>query len=291
MLKEETLTPLDMRFHFFGWHHDPRNQINASVVTPNALQEYFRTIGAQYGIALTDAQKAWYVKKWETQGDDMFREFPTTPEEAFRAAIEGAYFKTQLSDAYKQKRVITFPVEPGIPVDTAWDLGMNDTTAIWFSQTINREIRFVDFYQHSGEGLAHYRDVLDKKGHKYGNHWAPHDIEVRELGTGKSRREVAQKLGIDFKVAPKLAKEDQIAAARDLFPYCWFHESHCSEGVSALEEYRKEWDVKNGCWKSNPLHNWASNGADAFMIKAVTHNWGSNAAGYTPRRTGRTRRA
>jgi hypothetical protein len=244
-----------------------------------------------HGIHLTPAQRAWYSKKWETQGDEMKREHPSTANEAFEARIEGTYFSAQMTRAHKEQRITTFPVEDGIGIETWWDLGMNDTTVIWFTQTVNREVRIVDYYENSGEGLAHYKDVLDARGYKYEAHHAPHDIEVRELGTGKSRKETAQKLGIDFQVVTKLPKEEQINAARDFIQYCWFHESRCDGGIKGLENYRKEWDDKNGCYKNKPLHNWASNPADAFMILAVGHNFIATGDVFRPSRPYKARAA
>jgi hypothetical protein len=272
------LTPLDFKFFFFPWWKDPRNSlpIPDALILPQPLSEYFAKLKRVHGISLTDAQKHWYAKKWAVQGSEMKREYPSIPEEAFEASIEGAYFSSQFDRVYKEKRILNYPIEEGIPVDTWWDLGMNDTTAIWFTQTIGREIRLIDYYENSGEGLGHYASVLHEKGYLYGKHTGPHDIEVRELGTGKSRKETAEKkYRLKFEVAPKLGKEEQINAARDIFPSCWFHEANCAEGIKALENYRKAWDDKNGCYMSHPLHNWASNGADAFQILAVAHEFKS----------------
>ena len=162
------------------------------------------------------------------------------------------------------------PYERGIPVYTAWDLGISDTTPIWFFQIIGKEVRFIDFYENSGEGLAHYAQILRDKGYEYGQHYAPHDIEVRELGTGKSRLETALNMGIRFTVCKKLSKPDQIEAARGLLYKSWFDESKCDPGIKALENYRKAWDDKHGAWHDRPLHDWASHPADSFMIAAVS---------------------
>jgi hypothetical protein len=150
-------------------------------------------------------------------------------------------------------------------------LGIGDSTAIWFVQTLYNEIRLIDYYETSGEGLPYYRRYLDGKEYNYGSHYAPHDIEVRELGSGRSRLEIARSLGIDFQVIQKLRVEDGIEAARAVFPRCWFDKEKCEQGLDALASYRKEWDVKRQEFKQRPYHDWASHAADAFRYFAIGH--------------------
>ena len=137
---------------------------------------------------------------------------------SFEAASEGSYYGKLLEQAEQAGRVTRVPWQPELKVDTWWDLGIGDSTAIWFVQRAGLEQHVIDYYECSGEGLAHYAKVLQDRGYVYGTHWAPHDIEARELGTGKSRLEVARGLGLEFKVAPRLAVEDGIEAVRNLLP-------------------------------------------------------------------------
>lgn len=189
---------------------------------------------------------------------------------SFDASLVGAYYAKQMADARRDKRIREHvPVDPFTPVNTAWDLGMADETAIWFFQTYGGEIRLIDCYSNTGEGLAHYAKVLKEKGYLYGNHYAPHDIQVRELGTGKSRLETARKFGIKFKIIPRLSVEDGIEAARNILPICYFDETKCKQGIRALQEYTKEWDDKKKIFKNQPLHNWTSHYGDAFRGLAV----------------------
>jgi len=197
---------------------------------------------------------------------------------SFDAPIQGAYYATQLIKAYEENRITTVPYESSLPVDTYWDLGVGDATPIWFIQTAGQEIRLIDYYETSGEGLAHYALELQKRGYVYrtnGNGQilatAPHDIEVRELGTGKSRRETAMALGIDFQIAPKLSIEDGIDAARNILGRCWFDKDKCGRGLDALKSYHKEYDEKNKVYKNRPHHDWSSHAADAFRYFAVSH--------------------
>lgn len=286
------LTKLDFKFFFFPWWQDPRNALDVQgVIISKPLDGYFRTLKFKHHITLNAQQKAWYSKKWETQGDEMKREHPSTPEEAFEARIEGAYFTSQFQKIYKEKRITVFPLEEGYPVDTWWDLGVraSDTTAIWFTQTIGHMIHVFDFYENYNEGLPFYKDYLRDAGYKFGKHTAPHDINNTEWGTGKTRVEKALELGIDFEIAPRLRKDiqndaDQISAARSIFPHCIFHEVNCADGIKALENYRREWDDKRGTYRDKPYHNWASNPADAFITMAVAHEFASIAADFTPKR-------
>jgi phage terminase large subunit len=162
------------------------------------------------------------------------------------------------------------PIDPILPVDTDWDLGVGDSTAIWFSQSLRSgELRVIDYYEASGEGLPHYAHVLQQKGYTYGSHWAPFDIEVKELGSGRSRLETARTLGIKFKIAPRVSVEDGIHAARMLFPRCWFDETRCAKGLEALQHYRRDYNSRLNEFKPAAVHDWASHGSDAFRYLAL----------------------
>lgn len=189
---------------------------------------------------------------------------------SFTAPVIGSYYGEGIRKAEEENRITAVPLNEGIVVDTAWDLGIDDSMTIWFVQFVGQEIHLIDYYENSGEGLAHYAQILQgKKGYIYGKHYAPHDIEVRELGTGKSRYEIARSLGIKFEVGKNLAIEDGINAARALFSRCWFDKEKTQRGVAALKNYRKEWDDKNKVFKNNPKHDWASHGADGFRTFAM----------------------
>jgi phage terminase large subunit len=182
---------------------------------------------------------------------------------------DGAYYAKFIPN----DQIIDFKVEPNIPVDTYWDLGVSDSTCIWLVQQIGMEIRVVDCYENQGEGLQFYinwlHDWRAKHQSVFGEHYAPHDIQVRELGTGKSRLETARKLGIHFRVVRKLTIEDGIHAARAILPKCYFEKTNTKDGLQALRRYRKEFDEKKGIYKPHPLHDWSSHYADAFRYFAI----------------------
>ena len=212
-------------------------------------------------------------------------EFQQEFECSFAAAVRGAYYAAQLDAADLAGRICPLPVSPDLPVHTAWDLGMDDATAIWFFQVEpSGNWRMLDYYEASGEGLAHYAAVLAAKarpegtatadgiagrGFCYGRHLAPHDIRVRELGTGQSRLESAARLGIRFDIAPSLPLADSIDAVRRALPRLWFDSRHCAAGLAALRSYRRQWRPRQEQFSSGPLHDGSSHAADALRY-AVT---------------------
>jgi hypothetical protein len=211
-----------------------------------------------------------------TMGEDRYeQEFQCS----FEAAIQGAYYAQEMKTATSDGRVTNVPYDPAVGVTTAWDLGIGDSTAIFFAQYVGQEIRIIDYYESSGVGLDHYAKVLSEKGYHYSEHILPHDVQVKELGTGKSRVETLDALGIsDITIAPKLAVDDGIQAARSMIARCWFDEEDCARGIEALRQYRREFDERLKTWRGRPLHDWTSHGADAFRYLAVgkqtQQDWG-----------------
>jgi hypothetical protein len=192
---------------------------------------------------------------------------------SFTAAVTGSYYAKQMQKAEEEGRICSVPHESKALVDTWWDLGVGDSTVIWFTQSVGKEIHLIDYYEQNGEGLPHYKTVLEKKrevqGYNYGMHNAPHDIQARELGSGKSRIEIAKGLGIDFRVVPNLAVDDGIEAVRSILNRCWFDKEKCKDGIKALREYHKAYDEKKKVFKSYPEHDWSSHCCDSFRYFAV----------------------
>ena len=189
---------------------------------------------------------------------------------SFQAAITGSYYGTIIEDLVREKRMVSNLFDEDIDVETWWDLGMNDQTAIWFVQRYKKEIRLIDYYENTGHGLDHYADVLKKKGFEYSTHIFPHDVKVRELGNyAKTRLEALLDLGIVGEVAPKLSIEDGIEAVRKNLINCWFDKDKCATGIEYLKAYQKKWDDKAQVFKSKPLHNFSSHAADSFRTGVV----------------------
>jgi hypothetical protein len=187
--------------------------------------------------------------------------------------VEGAYYRDQVNQARAQGRITSVPYDANLLVDTWWDLGVGDATSIGFFQRVGFEIRWIDYYESEGEGLAHYIEVLKSKSYTYGEHWFPHDIEVRELGSGKSRKETLENMGIVVNVVPNISIDDGIQAVRGIFSRMWIDKDKCAEGIRALANYRKEFDERRGVWKSKPLHDWSSHCADMMRYRAVTPDY------------------
>lgn len=278
-LEEIPLTEMDYKFHFFPWFEDEGYRLKAyhRVNVTKEYADYFKDLKRKYNINLDAEQKAWYIKKANKLGDDMKREYPSTPEEAFEAAIRGAYYSKEISKIRGRKQICRVMHDESLPVHTSWDLGMNDTTAIWFFQYYGNQFRFIDYEEDNGESLQHWARVLRgqaegmeaKKKYLYGKHLLPHDAAVREMGNdGKKRSQVLEELGFAVTLVQRVQhlnkRGEGIDAVRRLLPMCWIDTVNCDQGIKSLEAYQKEWDEAKGCFRDRPLHNWASNGADAF---------------------------
>lgn len=212
-----------------------------------------------------------------TMGEDRYaQEF----ECSFEAAIQGAYYGTEMKRATEDERIGRVPYDRALGVVTAWDLGVGDSTAIWFAQYAGAEIRIIDYYESSGVGLDHYARVLQEKEYVYDQHILPHDVQVKELGTGKSRLETLDALGIrPVTIAPKLMVDDGIQAVRSMLDKCWFDSERCDRGIEALRQYQRDFDEKGKTWRGRPKHDWTSHGADAMRYLATGYrpmqtNWG-----------------
>ena len=193
---------------------------------------------------------------------------------SFETPVEGSYYGEVLTKLYHKGQMMDkISPDPALPVITGWDLGMDDSTSIWFAQQYKNELRPIYYYENSGEGLPFYAKELQRwaalNDVTYGKHYLPHDVAVRELGTGKSRIETLRSLGIRPTVVKRMGKSDQIEAVRQTLPKCWFDATNCSLGIEHLKNYAKEWDDAKQVFKKNPIHNKASHGADSFSTLAV----------------------
>jgi hypothetical protein len=194
-------------------------------------------------------------------------------EVSFSASLVGAYYGKEMDKAEADGRICTVPYEASMPVSTYWDLGVSDTTVIWFGQILKgREIRWIDYVEESGQGLDYYAKVLKEKGYVYDEHVLPHDAAQRELGTGKSRFEVLQNLlkGSRIRIAPRDNIADGISASRMLLKKSWFDKNKCAKGIISLQSYERVWDAKNKVFQDRPKHNFASHAADAFRTAAMS---------------------
>ena len=194
---------------------------------------------------------------------------------------EGSYYATEMRRAKDEDRIGKVRYDRGTGVVASFDLGIGDSTAIWFAQFVGTEVHLIDYYEASGVGLEHYVKVLQDKGYVYDQYVFPHDIRVRELGTGKSRLETLDQLGIHadkIEIAPQLLIDDGIQQVRAMLDKCFFDEKNCEKGIDCLLNYQRDWDDNGKTWRMRPNHNWASHGADAFRYLAIGYqpynqNW------------------
>ena len=193
---------------------------------------------------------------------------------SFDSPVEGSFY-AQIITELPASRFQEFARDDLLKTFTAWDLGVGDSTAIFVAQTMGKEIRIIDYVENHGQGLAWYVNWIKNNDYAKAEHILPHDVEVRELGTGKSRKESLQDLGLSITVCPRLSVDDGIQAVRRILPDCWFHPK-AKQGLDALKNYRREYDEKRNVFYDKPLHDWSSHAADAFRYLAIGMNQTSN---------------
>ncbi len=278
----EKLTELDFKFHFFGWWMGKENEIDPDgIFISIEMEKYFAELEQkikeelEISVQLSDRKKAWYVKKATQQKKDMKREYPGTPSEAFEASVEGAYLSRQINKITKAGQIVDFiPIEPGVPVNTGWDFGLSDTMTIWLHQRVKFQDRVVGYISGTDDDLGYYWEKLKNDYDvNWGYHFFPHDFGYRRAGTAKdpsspprTLEEIAKEAGMrNTIIVPRIdRKEAAIAESRLFLLKCYFSKKHVEEGLKCLQNYRREWDENNGCWKNRPRHDWASHGYDGF---------------------------
>jgi phage terminase large subunit len=186
---------------------------------------------------------------------------------SFEAAIPGAVYGRWMREAAEAGRIRDFDIDLAVPVNTAWDLGFDDSTAIWFWQLLPGEIRLIDYYENHHEDVAHYCDIVKGKPYRYDRHWVPHDAAHKLLAAGgRSIVEQAKAFGVTMYSMPATTQQQQEEAARETIKRSWFHASRCKEGIEALRQYHYEWDEEKATFRSKPRHDWSSHGCDAFEV-------------------------
>jgi hypothetical protein len=269
----------DFKFFFFPWwKHNEYSQGVPSEITSD-LKEYFAKLELG-GIKLSDPQKWWYANKKKIQKEDMFREFPSVPEEAFAASQEGYWYASCIKELYDGGRVCNISYDRALPVHTAWDLGQADRMAIWFFQ-INRsdDINIIDFWQKKDTTLEQVAILLKTKGYNYGMHIWPHDANARDR-SGITFVQQARPLGFTGIVLEPHGLIQGINFVKTTLSKCWFDKNKSAEGLKMLEGYKKRWSTSFGGWTSDPLHDDCSHASDAFRylcagIKRVMADSGS----------------
>lgn len=295
------LTQLHFKYHFYPWWMNEKYQLSdedtRNTVFTREDNEYFIRIEkkissliVRYGATqpwlvywqdrlrgrLSMNQRAWYVVKKSINGAEMLREYPSHDDEPFEAVIVGAIFGEAMARVRQEGRITKVRHEPALMVNTWWDIGRRDKTAIWFWQQAGNEMRFIWYVEDSFKGLPYWIEVLNKlrmeQRWNYGTHLGPHDMMVTEWGSNKTRWEMAKALHYQFFVSQQHLQQDQIEAGRALLPMCLFDEENCSAGVACLENARREWNQHLAMYSTEMLHNEFSHGASAFMNGAMNMN-------------------
>lgn len=283
------LTPREWRFNFFPWWEEDAYEIDPEgVIISDKDRLYFAEVEAAIGQAISDRKRAWYVATRDADfaGDPekMWQEYPSTPKEAFQQSTEGTYYAVQLAAARKEGRIGRFPFTPGVPVNTFWDIGSRDGTAVWFHQRIGAENRWIKFIEGWGEPYGFFTKEIQATGWTFGSHYLPHDAEHKRQQGDRvcSPREMLEELlpGHRFETVDRVDEVIHgIQKTRDAFATYYFDEEGCKEGIAHLSQYRKEWDTRLGTWKDEPRHDEHSEAADAIRQHAQGYN---PTAGYRP---------
>jgi hypothetical protein len=268
------LTPRDWRFHFFPWWQDPGYKLTSTaVVVTDADCEYFNEIEAVMGATLTPSQRNWYVATrdadFSNDPEKMWQEYPSTPKEAFQVSTEGTYYAVQLTAARKRARIGRVPYAEGVPVNTFWDIGSSDGTAIWLHQRVGMENRFFRFIEGWGEGYSFYVSQLQALKCVWGTHYLPHDAGHKRQQGARIAAPVeeleALELGGSWEIVPRVDDINHgIQKTRAAFSQAWFDEEGCKAGIAHLAAYRKQWNERQACWSLQPRHDEHSEAADAF---------------------------
>lgn len=288
----QPLAKLDYRFHFASWWDADEYEIDpGTVVVGPADHAYFDRLEDSLGIAIGPRKRAWYVAMRDStfSGDreTMWREYPSTPEEAFAQSTDGCYLADQLALARREGRITTVPHDPGRPVNTFWDLhhGGNDAVAIWFHQRVGLRDHFIRFIEGSGEPYGYYVRQMQALGYTYGTHYLPHDADRRFPGaeTNRTIKDLLEELGLrNIETVPRTADLTAgIQELRDDFSSYWFDAAGCAAGLRHLSLYRKEWNDRLGVWRDRPREDGHQHAADAIRQKAQ---------GYRPDEPAATRR-
>lgn len=303
---EAIRTKLDYKIHFYAWWMDPTNKLDPTGVTITQSDvDYFDTVEARMECRIFPEQRAWYVKKKIEQKDKMLREHPSTPDEAFKGSVEGAYYAEELATLEREGRLCDLPFYKQFPVYTFWDIGRSDATAIWFMQVIGPWLHFIDYYENNNKGASHYADIITKRrdelGYRYENHFIPHDGAVADwsINDNRTRKEVLEDMKIGrVEIVKRIESlQDGIEMTRQMLGRCKFDKTKCGEtqagsgrgGYLSLSAYRKSFDEKSQTFSQDPIKSWANHGADA--LRQCAQGFENPREPKKPKRGARTRSA
>lgn len=294
------LSPKDYAFHFFPWHGALEYRLDPDDVhITQADHDYFDKVELDTGAEIDIEQRAWYVatRQSEFGGAEelMWQEYPSTPEEAFQKSTEGCYYTKQVLAARKQKRITSVPFMPGYPVNTFWDIGHSDGTAVWFHQRVGAQDRFINFLENWGEPYSWFVNEMQGMGYTWGTHYLPHDGAAVRQGQDQSLspRQMLENLGLrNVEIVDRIPElQHGITATRLAFPAYWFDADKCAKGIVHIESYKKDFNKQTQTFKDVPYKDVHTEAADALRQHAQAFQDHKVKAGSTPKRNGPRRRA
>lgn len=276
--KRGNLSSVDFKPFFFPWWKEPEYSLGTKQVIPDHLVEYFDKLSAS-GIIISDPQKWWYASKYATQKEDMFREFPSTSDEAFFASQEGYWYASDMKALHDSGHITDVSYDRSLPVHTAWDLGQSvgNETAIWFFQLPKSgDIRVIDYFERANCPIDQVASVLQSKGYNYGKHLWPFDANSRDKA-GITFVKQAREFGLTGIVLEQHGLRDGINMVKMTLSKCWFDAKRCHMGLISLENYQRKWSTQTGSFTAEPLHNRYSNGSDSlrYLVSGLSKIQGS----------------
>lgn len=287
----------EWQFHFFPWWKDPTYRLpleQARHVAISAKEhEYFDTVEGVMDCDIDLGQRAWYVStrdsRFSAAPENMWREYPSTPEECWQQSSQGKFYHSALARARKDGRIGRFPLIRHVPVNSVWDLGATDSTAVWLHQRIGPMDRFVGFREASGEGLLPFVLWMESLGCTWGTHYLPHDASHQKQGIEQNTSTLAQfrelRPSWNFVVVPRVQTiQHGIDLVRADFDTYEFDEEGCKEGLAHVEAYSREWNNRLMWWTDQPRHDEHSHAADALRQKAQAFEDFSELTTAKPRR-------
>lgn len=277
------LTSKEFRFHFFPWWDDQEYRVDPENVDISPSEhEYFDEVEGKMGCFIDIEQRAWWISTrdnvYSGEESKMWQEYPSTPDEAFQQSNRGAYYAIQMTRVRKERRIRKVPLDPSLPVNTFWDIGNRDGTAIWFHQQVGAIHRFVNFEEGWGEPYSYFvrrmEDFQRKTGCVWGRHYLPHDGAHEKQGetNNNSPRTMLENLGLKkIEIVERVSEiQHGIQATRDFLAMCEFDEERCKEGIAHLDSYQRTWNDRLACFTDQPLHDVHSEAADSFRQAAQT---------------------
>lgn len=283
----KTLLPTEYRFHFFPWYQMPEYRVDPRGVKISAKEhEYFDELEGKTGDVINLDQRAWYISTRDNtfiaHPEHMWREYPSTPDECWMSSNEGKYYHHSLMLARREGRIGRFPALRHVPVNSFWDVGATDHTAVWLHQHIAGRDRWIKYRQATLEGYIAMIVWMESLGFLWGAHYVPHDTSNAHKGIEDVNSAVHQlrlvRPSWTWHVVPRIGNvQHAIDLVRIEFQTYEFDEEGCKEGIACLENYSREWNTRLQCWAPQPRHDDFSHGADAFRQKAQGYKVGDEA--------------